>query len=451
MSRIINKLKVVFLHEYFLTLVAVCLVMALSYKASVMDWPYTDPKGSLLTGQAVIENGSFDLQPYSGKMRDFNWQLIRDGETVYYAYPVGTTIIHLPGIWVARQLGLDLANQKTEADLNRLFAAISLGIITFLTIALFRHRCSYPLSLFFALAIILGSGVFSTLGLALWNLNYAVVSALAILVMLDNQNLREKPDVGWFIGFFLFLGFICRPSFALFVLTVFAYLAWFNWRQLWRAAFLSGLLLILYLLLYYATIGQVNAPKYSLDQFAFRPEMLVNFLGLLISPSRGLFIFSPFLLLSIFGLFRYGRRSDAGPLPVFAALWILSLLAFISGWFMWWGGGGFGNRLIVETMPGWIFLSAVFWPLFWNESSIGLRKSIRIILPVLAVITFWMHVIQGGNNQKTVTWFQHPNKDANPEYFWNPRFPQWLASEKQIMKMDAYHEARLREEASKGQ
>jgi hypothetical protein len=72
--------------------------------------------------------------------------------------------------------------------------------------------------------------------------------------------------------------------------------------------------------------------------------------GLLISPSRGLFIYSPFLLLGLMGIYRIWRERE------FAVLRPLTLCAFgllvvAAKWFDWWGGWTYGYRPIVDAMP----------------------------------------------------------------------------------------------------
>lgn len=72
--------------------------------------------------------------------------------------------------------------------------------------------------------------------------------------------------------------------------------------------------------------------------------------GLLISPSRGLLIYSPFLVFALLGLVRAFREDAWRPLRglgvAVVALW---LVAF--AWFDWWGGWSYGYRPLVDTMP----------------------------------------------------------------------------------------------------
>jgi len=72
--------------------------------------------------------------------------------------------------------------------------------------------------------------------------------------------------------------------------------------------------------------------------------------GLLSSPSRGLFVFSPFLLFALLGFidaWKDVRFESLRPLTVaFVALVIVA-----SKWFDWWGGWCFGYRPLVDTTP----------------------------------------------------------------------------------------------------
>lgn len=72
--------------------------------------------------------------------------------------------------------------------------------------------------------------------------------------------------------------------------------------------------------------------------------------GLLISPSRGLLIFSPFLAFAFWGAALTWKSEPYRVLrPVVAAVGVLLLLS--SCWYGWWGGHSFGYRIIVDLAP----------------------------------------------------------------------------------------------------
>src|SRR5439155_14621317 len=77
----------------------------------------------------------------------------------------------------------------------------------------------------------------------------------------------------------------------------------------------------------------------------------------LFSPSRGLFVFSPFLLF-LFVRFcpSYRRRYKLSPLEILLLAFALAWWIGASRWFMWWGGGSYGPRLLCELLPCLVIL-----------------------------------------------------------------------------------------------
>lgn len=72
--------------------------------------------------------------------------------------------------------------------------------------------------------------------------------------------------------------------------------------------------------------------------------------GILLSPSRGLLVYSPFLGFAAWGAWVAWREPSHPALrPLSLALAGLLLLSF--RWFDWWGGHSFGYRLVVDTVP----------------------------------------------------------------------------------------------------
>jgi hypothetical protein len=72
-------------------------------------------------------------------------------------------------------------------------------------------------------------------------------------------------------------------------------------------------------------------------------------LGLLVSPARGLFVYSPILVLAFVGAWRVLRDPawwDLVPIAVAAA--VIMVLRF--KWFDWWGGYSYGYRPLMDTL-----------------------------------------------------------------------------------------------------
>ncbi len=88
----------------------------------------------------------------------------------------------------------------------------------------------------------------------------------------------------------------------------------------------------------------------------FSANWLQGILGQLVSPGRGLLLYSPVFLLSLAGLRPFARRhrAEAG----LALSIILIHLLLYGKWFMWHGGFAWGPRFLVPTLPFWALLLA---------------------------------------------------------------------------------------------
>lgn len=78
--------------------------------------------------------------------------------------------------------------------------------------------------------------------------------------------------------------------------------------------------------------------------------------GQLLSPGRGLLLYSPILIVSFFGLKSFWQRQRPEAWTILAVILIHLLL--YGKWFMWHGGFAWGPRFMVPTLPFWVLLMA---------------------------------------------------------------------------------------------
>jgi hypothetical protein len=93
--------------------------------------------------------------------------------------------------------------------------------------------------------------------------------------------------------------------------------------------------------------------------FAALPESLA---GLLVSPARGLLVFTPIALIALWGL-RVQARSMTLARILLAA--VITHFAFMATWNEWHGGESFGPRLLTDLLPALFFFlpeALSFWP-----------------------------------------------------------------------------------------
>jgi hypothetical protein len=121
------------------------------------------------------------------------------------------------------------------------------------------------------------------------------------------------------------------------------------------AAFLAPVLLIGLSLLAF-NISRYGDPFNTgyLPNETFSGILGQGILGQLISPGRGLLLFSPVLILSFVGLVPALRQFRAEALLAFSV--ILGHLLLYGKWFMWHGGFAWGPRFLIPTLPFWVIL-----------------------------------------------------------------------------------------------
>jgi len=146
----------------------------------------------------------------------------------------------------------------------------------------------------------------------------------------------------------------------------------------------------------------------------FGAPQLEALFGLTFSPFRGLFVYSPFLLLAVPGCRVLGRRHPAEArlcLAVFAAQLIL-----IAGWYDWRGGAALGPRNLLVAIPFVVLPAAAALQAAWSGE---LPRRICAGLVIVSVTMMIAGVVSAGDFP--------PPSIANPlrDYF----APRLLAGE----------------------
>lgn len=113
--------------------------------------------------------------------------------------------------------------------------------------------------------------------------------------------------------------------------------------------FFLGMAPFVILLLIYNHLNYGSAFNAGYERQEFASPFLSGLFGLLFSPSRGLFIFSPCVILFFFGLKKFRRKF---PMLFFICLVIvISKIAILAKWFSWQGGWCWGPRLLLPIIP----------------------------------------------------------------------------------------------------
>lgn len=143
---------------------------------------------------------------------------------------------------------------------------------------------------------------------------------------------------------------------------------------------LIGILLLILpvfiqLLIWKLQTGHWYVNSYLDEGFHFTEPHMINFL---FSYKKGLFVYLPLTLLSLFGLIFFYKNDIKRFATAF--VFLFSVIYILSSWWMWYYGGSFGTRVIIEYLP----VFALLYVTLINNS--GKLKPYLIGLTVLLIL-----------------------------------------------------------------
>ena len=168
-------------------------------------------------------------------------------------------------------------------------------------------------------------------------------------------------------------------------------------------------------------------PPYYQPQRLASLDPLVGILGNLVSPSRGLLVFVPFVaLIPLLALVRPRPGRSRLRLLVLAIGWPVVTVVAVGRFPDWYGGWSYGPRLLTEVVPGLFLATVLVWPAAFRS------VAARVLLGgwiVLAGFGVYVHTVQGLFNPWTLEWNASPEVNADPDTLWDWRYPQFLHNE----------------------
>ncbi len=411
----------------FLSFAILCAVTFLVSYTSPVSYEFSDPYGSLLTSQAILEHGTIKLDAYDKNLIKSN-QFIRLGEHVYYLFPIGTSLYATPLVWLANLLGKDMAVYADYHVVQNVLSAITTVISCALIFAICRLYLSFLYSLLLSSTLVFGSSIMSTMGTALWSINFTVVFTLLSLLLLALGHQRKADINPYFLGFLLFSAYICRPTTSVFIIVVLLYSLWKKPLAFIKLAVTCLALLGIFALFCWVEYKQVLPPYYLPGRLSGSSTFWVAAYGNLFSPARGLLIYSPFLILTLLGSIYFFRQLYSEPLFWVAASWLTLHMIAISMFPHWWGGFGFGNRLMADAFSALALLTILVCKQAMKMRPPWLYRVVATSFIVLSTAGVFINTYEGLYNVNTIVWNASPNIDQHPQYLFDWRYPQFLTS-----------------------
>lgn len=395
--------------------ILLCLILATAKNHSTSS----DPRGTLLVSEALIQHGTIKVDAYGVDLLSrYGYVFYEKNDHFYYYFPIGTSIISAPFVAVINAFGIDVGAHEPIVQMAFVLAAeLTLFVLLLMTARLFLSPLE---SVLLAGLCWFGSAFASTLGTALWSHDFAVVFGSGAIYLVLKDVLQSKRSNFFAIALCLFLAYLCRPTLSL--LSPFLLLYYFIYRRVdaIKAAFVLMFLLAGFIGWSYYEFSQ-PLPDYYLPQRIDGSNMILAVYGNILSPARGLYVFSPFLLLSLLLSFFFSFKiRDFRNALLITLAWPLAHLFTVSRFPHWWAGYCFGPRLMVDVLPG------LFVGLFFSFKLLGpARRWAYLILLVAGAFSIYINTFQGLYNTYVERWNEKPSVDQYPQYLFDWHYPQF--------------------------
>jgi hypothetical protein len=396
-----------------------------------------DSMWTLPTSVSILKQGNADLdeyQPLIERTEEGSYLIQKIGGHLYANYPPAIALLAAPVVFAAEQFArlaysIDLATyaqnvvpQMLELLIASLFAA--------LTVLLLFHVARRFLNMLPALALTFifafGTAAWSVASRALWRngITMFVLTVALYLIVLA----KDKPRLIQFVSLPLAFSFTVRGTNGLSIAFLTLYVLLQYRSYFWRYLLWALPVAVPFALYNFALYQAPASPYYSMYQpfSVSHPNLLEGLLGNLISPSRGLLIFSPVLILAVAGVaLKLKRRTfdklDAALVAIIVLHWLV-----ISDFALWWGGWAYGPRFFADILP---YLFYLMIPTVAALTQLrGARKWGAVTLvTVLAVFSCFVHY-RGANAKEVMNeWHTWPvDLGNNSARLWDWRDPQFL-------------------------
>ena len=251
---------------------------------SPITYTESDPLGSLLTAQSIIQTGTIRLDEYAG--REYVPSLDEIGNTgrfrrfrghCYYFFPLGTPLLSIPFVFHANLCGFDMINPADDAHIQNILSAVTVSITAILCYVLTRYFFSAGWSVFLTVLFVFGSPFISTMGTALWSANTTTVFVLLIVIHIIGHYRGISRIVPSLLAALSVISFICRPTALLVTIPAWIYVFWYERSALYRLLLWTIAFILPFVVFSFSEFGRL-LPEYYLPYRLPRENLTILFL-----------------------------------------------------------------------------------------------------------------------------------------------------------------------------
>ena len=340
-------------------------------------------------------------------------------DRVCSVFPPGMGLLAIPFFLPFVIAGANALDLSMLLRVGHVAAAFYEVIAALLIWAVLRRVVSERAALALVLLYFLGTSVRTVASQALWQHAGAHLGiAVALWLTVDERPISRRREL--MAGLALGLASLIRQTTAL------AALGFARWRELPLAvATFAGVLLGVIPLLVFNWIAFGSPLEQGYGAKPFDTPVLDGLAGLLISPSRGLFIYEPWSILALASMviaaFANTTRGNVSRrISGLLVAWIV-FLAVYATYAEWWGGRVFGPRFLDDLAP--VLIVGLAWGVRGGWFAFGVSRAVLWITAAWSLVIFNAAAFVYDQSWDTVP--VNVNDDPSRLFSWSD--PQWLA------------------------
>jgi hypothetical protein len=403
------------------------------------------------TAVSLVHDGDLDLDEFSSPEIRTHYGLREVEGHRYDTYPWAVALLAVPAVLAVDALhavgvGPGAAALVERDEMGGLQLAmgslVTTGAVVLVAVLAYqRLTCDDPrrrrLAVAYGLAFAAGTAAWSTASRALWQHGPSMMLlATAILAASGIERGRHAGRSALALGAASAAAYAVRPTNAVPAVVFGLWLAWRHSRLV--PAFVAGGVAVglPWLAVNAAAYGHLLPPYHSARRLALHGEFGEAVAANLVSPSRGLLVFSPIALLAVAGVVHRLRQRQLGGLEVAlvvtAGCHLLVVSASREGW---WAGHAYGPRFMADALPLLAYLAV---PAVNSLASRWAAGEARLAGGALAVALVWSVAAhaQGGYLRTAHCWNTVPTDiDRDHERVWSLADPQVLAGWRALARL----------------
>ncbi len=411
------------------------------YISSRNTIPVSDSRWAVYIALSVVRDGDTDLDEYAALIASHdNYAVVIVDDHLRSVFPLGTPLMAVPMMFVADKLSqplwsidlhehMSLVRDKVASNLELAGGAAIAALAAVAMYWLARLYLNRTRSLIIIFIFAFTTSMWSTASRGLWQHGPSVLMLIIALYLVLAA--KEKPRLSQFASIPLAFAYIIRPTNSISIIFISLYVL-ITYRHYFIKYLLWAVVIAIpFLLSNYTIYDNIFAPYYLPQRLEFIGSTFLEALaGNLISPARGLLIYSPIFLFSGVGVAIKIKRSRFGLLDGL----ILCILFFhwltIASFPHWSGGHSYGPRFFTDMLPYLVyFLIPVVAALHLPTRIRDLPFAFLFLL--LASISLFIHLRGATQTSAAFEWnwgFTNVINDLNeaPERVWDWSDPQFL-------------------------